>query len=112
MLETARVLVAFILGIALPLAFQRWDLRRLTPRQREGAWNSASWGSALYAFGPFSMIGWLWVTRHEWSRWREGSWAFLAFRSTALLALGALAAAAVIAVITGVDALIGLAAGE
>lgn len=112
MLETLRVLVAFLLGILLPWALQAWDRRRLTEEQRAGAWNTASWGAALYAFGPLSMLGWCWVTRHAWSRWRNESILHLIGKSAALLLVGLAAALAVGAVILGVDALIGLAAGE
>lgn len=112
MLETLRVLIAFLLGILLPWSVQAWDRRRLTEAQRAGAWNGASWAAALYAFGPLSMIGWCWVTRHAWDRWRDESIWRLVAKTTALLLMGVLAALAVGAVIVGVDELIGLAAGE
>jgi len=51
------------LSIALPLLVQWLDKKRLRPEQRDRAWNVASWGCALYAFGPLSMLGWGWVTR-------------------------------------------------
>lgn len=111
MLETLRVLLAFVLGMLLPWALQAWDRRRLTAEQRARAWNGASWGSALYAFGPLSMLGWCWVTRHAWGRWRNESTLHLIGKSAALLLVGLAASLAVIAVIVGVDALIGLAAG-
>ncbi len=65
----ARFLLQMVLGIVLPLAWQRWDKARLPPEDRERAWNGASWGSALYNFGELSMLGWYWVTR----RWRPGA---------------------------------------
>src|SRR5437762_2685679 len=55
-----------VLGVALPLAVQLWDRKRLSPAQREACWNGASWAAALYAFGPASMLGWFWVTRGTW----------------------------------------------
>ena len=73
------------LGIVVPLALQRWDKRRLSVAQREAAWNTASWGAALYAFGPLSMLGWCWVTRRGWRG----------------LVLGVLTTALVMVVLTG-----------
>jgi hypothetical protein len=111
LLVVLRLVVSLILGITLPLLVQIWDRRRLTARQRAGAWNTASWGSALYAFGPLSMIGWCWVTRHEWARWRnESTWSLL-WKSAALLLVGLLAAIVIGAVIVGTDELIGRLAG-
>lgn len=111
MLETLRLFIALVLGITLTLTAQLWDRRRLTKEQRSGAWNTASWGSALYAFGPLSMLGWCWVTRQEWARWRhESTWRSL-WKSAVLLLMGLLAAIAIWAVIVGVDQLIGLLAG-
>jgi hypothetical protein len=76
-------------GIGLPLALQRWDRSRLSPEQRARSWNTATWGAALYAFGPLSMLGWGWVTR----------------RSVVGLGLGLLSAAALGAVSTGIGLL-------
>src|SRR5262245_26192373 len=65
-MKVLRFLVQLALGICLPLAVQIWDKRRLSAEQREAAWNAATWGAALYAFGPLSMLGWCWVTRRGW----------------------------------------------
>ncbi|MEO7329255.1 MAG: hypothetical protein ABI193_11795, partial [Minicystis sp.] len=94
-MNTLRYSIAFVLGIVLPLLVQRWDYRRkrrplrtkagslrrlwhaldeatlMSPEQRSGTWNGASWGAALYAFGPLSMLGWVWVAHHDWRRWRR-----------------------------------------
>jgi hypothetical protein len=67
-LELTVTLVGMVLGIALPLLVQQWDRRRLGLEARERAWNVATWGSALYAFGPLSMLGWCWVTRRGWGK--------------------------------------------
>jgi hypothetical protein len=104
--ETLRVTIALILGMALPFAVQRWDRRRLTEEQRSGAWNAASWGAALYGFGPLSMIAWCWVTRHAWSQWRRESILVLVLRSASLLLKGVLASLVVGSVTFGVDALL------
>lgn len=65
-IPTLRYIVQMVLAFVLPLLLQRWDRRHLSPDQRARAWNLASWGAALYAFGPFSMLGWGWVTRRKW----------------------------------------------
>ncbi len=57
-----------VLSIALPLVAQLYDKRRMTPEMRARTWNYSTWGAALYAFGPISMLGWMWVTRPRW--WR------------------------------------------
>jgi hypothetical protein len=62
-MKTLRFALRIALGIALPLAVQLWYRRRLDPGQRAVAWNGATWGAALYALGPLSMLGWCWVTR-------------------------------------------------
>ncbi len=67
-MKVAHTAIMMILGIALPLVVQLWDKRRLSGEQRARAWNFASWGAALYAFGPASMLGWIFVTRRKW--WR------------------------------------------
>jgi hypothetical protein len=70
-METLRFAISLILGMALPFAVQRWERARLPPERRAAAWNVASWGAALYAFGPVSMIGWAWVTRVRFGAWRR-----------------------------------------
>lgn len=52
-----------VLGIVVPLGAQLWDRRRMSRAEREQVWNFASWGSALYNFGPFSLVAWGYVTR-------------------------------------------------
>lgn len=51
------------LGIAIPLAVQLLDRRRMTPEERRWVWGFATWGSALYNFGPLSLVAWGYVTR-------------------------------------------------
>jgi hypothetical protein len=67
-LELALTAVGMVLGIVLPLAVQLWDRRRLEPWGRERGWNAATWGAALYAFGPLSALGWYAVTRRGWRK--------------------------------------------
>jgi hypothetical protein len=83
-----------VLGIVLPLGWQLGDRRRLPREGRDRSWNLASWGAALYAFGPLSMLGWFVVTRRGWRR-----------------LLGVPAFLAVAAVVTLVDALLELLLG-
>jgi hypothetical protein len=80
-----------VLSIIVPLSIQLWDKRRLDEEQRARSWNFASWASALYAFGPASMLGWFWVTRRGWRR-----------------IYGPPVMIAIAVVITGVDALLEL----
>ncbi len=65
-MRVLRYVVSIGLGIALPLALQLWDRRRLDADQRARAWNGATWAGSLYAFSVFSMLGWFWVTRGGW----------------------------------------------
>jgi hypothetical protein len=66
------LLLAMVLNVVVPLAVQLADRARLPREQRERAWNFASWAAALYAFGPLSMAGWVWVTRQDfWAWWRQ-----------------------------------------
>src|SRR4051812_28697445 len=85
-----RQILLMALGILLPLALQHYDRRRFDAEQRARAWNGASWGAALYAFGPLSMLGWCWVTRPRWPGWQR-------------LVVGALSVLAIGIVIQGVD---------
>lgn len=133
-MNTLRYSITFVLGIVLPLLVQRWDRGRRPPQrrgggplgrlwgrliaatvmndeQRRGLWNGASWGAALYAFGPLSMIGWLWVAHHDWPRWRRRGTLLALLQSAALIVLGVLAALLVFGVIVGLDELFAWAAG-
>ncbi|MEM9875976.1 MAG: hypothetical protein AAF928_13850 [Myxococcota bacterium] len=67
MSETAHTAVMMLASIVVPWALQVLDRRRLPPAARRRGWNVASWGAALYAFGPISMLGWVFVTR-PWPR--------------------------------------------
>lgn len=106
-----RYVLRMVLGIALPYIVQRIDRRRLTPAQRARAWNAASWGAALYAFGPFSMLGWAWVTRQDVQGWGRAGPRRAVAMSAALLGAGLLAAIVLVALIAGVDVLIAYLAG-
>ena len=105
-MKTLRTAVSMLLGIALPYLVQRWDRRRLGPEQRAGAWNVASWGAALYAFGPLSMIGWAWVTRQDVRGWRRRGRGLVVLRSLGVLGAGVVAAVVLGAATAGVDELI------
>jgi len=71
-MKVAQTALAMILGIVLPWLVQLWDKRRLPDEAKARSWNIATWGSALYAFGPLSMLGWSWVTRRGWTRFVMG----------------------------------------
>jgi hypothetical protein len=93
--KVLRFVIQLALGIGLAFGLQLWDKRRhLDDAQRDRAWNTASWGAALYAFGPISLLGWYWVTRRGWRR-----------------VYGLLATAVVAAIVGGVDELLRIALG-
>ncbi|APR80144.1 Hypothetical protein A7982_05491 [Minicystis rosea] len=103
-MNTLRYSIAVILGFALPYLVQRWDRARLPPEGRAAAWNGASWGAALYAFGPLSMLGWAVVTRARLAKWeREGGAIMMVVKLVGLLVAGAMAAVLISVVIAGVD---------
>jgi hypothetical protein len=62
-MQALRVLIVSLLGIFLSLAIVRWDRKNLSPEQLARSWNTATTGQALLNFGPFSLLGWGWVTR-------------------------------------------------
>ena len=105
-MKTLRTAVGMLLSILLPYLVQRWDRRRLTPEQRAATWNYASWGSALYGFGPLSMIGWAWVTRQGVRRWRRPGWGAIELQSRGVLAAGLAAMLGIGLIMQGVDELI------
>ncbi|WP_437572212.1 transcriptional regulator [Sorangium sp. So ce542] len=109
-MSALRLAIQMLLGIALPLALQRWDRRRLTPEQRAACWNGATWGAALYAFGPLSMLGWCWVTRGV-QHGRPDARGPRGLRAVKALGLGAGSAAALVLVLAGIDTLVALALG-
>ena len=87
-----RVVVQMVLAIALTVGLQIVVRRRLPPERRARGWTSATWGAAVYAFGPASMLGFFWVTR------RPGKLG--AFEA---LCLGVFSTAALLGAITGID---------
>ncbi|WP_437637383.1 transcriptional regulator [Sorangium sp. So ce854] len=112
-MSALRLALQMALGIALPLALQLWDRRRLTAEQRNACWNGATWGAALYAFGPLSMLGWCWVTRgvQHGRRDRLTPRRTQRWRAVKALGLGVASAAAIVLVMSGVDTLVALALG-
>lgn len=52
-----------IWGITLPLGLQLLDRKYMSPKEREWVWSFSTWGSALYNFGPLSLVAWGYVTR-------------------------------------------------
>lgn len=105
-MQTFRYALSLVLGIAITYALQRWDRGRLSPAEREAAWNGATWGAALYAFGPLSMLGWAWVTRRDRPLWGRRGGSLWALRIPALLLGGLMVAAGIVMVVAGADWLI------
>lgn len=52
-----------LLGVAVTVAIQLADRRRMTAEERRWVWNFATWGQAVYNFGPLSLVAWGYVTR-------------------------------------------------
>ncbi len=95
-MKVLRYVLQLALGIGLTFALELWDKRRnLDEAQRGRAWNTASWASALYGFGPLSLLGWFWVTRRGWRR----------------LVYGVASTVAVVAALAGIDELLRMALG-
>jgi len=63
MVEFWYTLVLWALNITLPYEITRRDRRTLTTEQLARSWNTASWGSAIYFFGPLCLPAHFWVTR-------------------------------------------------
>jgi hypothetical protein len=87
-----RVVLQMVLAIVLTVGLQLALRARLPPERRARGWNAATWGAAVYAFGPASMLGFFWVTR------RPGK-----AGAAAALALGLAATAALLGLMAGVD---------
>ena len=94
-MRTLGFVLQLVFSYGLTLGLQLWDKRRLTPEQRARSWNWASWASAVYNFGPLSMLGWGWVTR-------KTIWGLL---------FGALSVALIMAIVALVNYLFGMATG-
>ncbi|MGK3966032.1 transcriptional regulator [Sorangium sp. So ce118] len=109
-MSALRLAIQMVLGIALPLALQLWDRRRLTPEQRNACWNGATWGAALYAFGPLSMLGWCWVTRNV-QRGRSAARRTPRWSALKALGLGAASTSAIVLVMSGIDYVVALLLG-
>jgi hypothetical protein len=61
--EVVPVVVQMALSIVLTVALQVAVRRRLPEDRLARGWNGATWGAAVYAFGPLSMLGFFWVLR-------------------------------------------------
>jgi hypothetical protein len=63
MIDFYFTIVLSILNIVLPYLITRRDRRTLGPRELARGWNTASWASAVYFFGPLCLPAHFWVTR-------------------------------------------------
>lgn len=106
-MRTLRFVISLSLGILLPLAIQLRVRRGLSAEQRAEAWNAATWGAALYAFGPLSMVGFMSVVARV--AWFERGARVLGGVLGA--AAGLVVAAALLALVAGVDWLFAWALG-
>jgi hypothetical protein len=85
-LNTFFVALNMLLGIVIPVGIQLGDRAYLSRGEREWVWNYASWGSAVYNFGPFSLVAWGYVTRSP--RYLRGLFFGVLFTWAALLSQG------------------------
>jgi protein-S-isoprenylcysteine O-methyltransferase Ste14 len=53
--DVAQLILQLALGIVLPATVVRRDLRRLSAEQLARTWNTASFWTAVVAFGPFCL---------------------------------------------------------
>jgi hypothetical protein len=53
--DVAQLILQLALGILLPATVVRRDLRRLNPEQLARTWNTASFWTAVVAFGPLCL---------------------------------------------------------
>jgi hypothetical protein len=58
--------LSFVLGIAVPAAIVRWDLRRLHGERLARSWPDASLWSAVVMFGPLCVPIHFLRTRRSW----------------------------------------------
>jgi hypothetical protein len=98
-MKTLLLVIITLLNWALTFGVQLADRRRLSTTQRAAAWNTASWGAAVYWFGFMSMVPWAWVTRQQWRTWRARGLNEALARSLLLLVYGVIAAAALAALL-------------
>jgi|GEM_PF-800879 len=63
--DVVDVVVSAVLSMLLTYTVVACDRLRLTPAQRQRAWNSASTGSAIFAFAPLCIVAHFWVTRRS-----------------------------------------------
>jgi hypothetical protein len=82
------LLFNMVLQFAIPVGIQLWDRKRMSPSEREWVWNFASWGSAVYNFGPVSLLAWGYVTRSP--RYWQGLWIGWCQSAAALILQGAI----------------------
>jgi hypothetical protein len=80
MLEFYYAVILAILNVAVPYLITRRDRRRLTKDELDRAWNTATWGSAVYFFGPLCLPVHFWVTRRSlWGLFQGGAWTIAVF---------------------------------
>lgn len=65
MADVLLVLLPWLFSMASCVAAVLWDRSRLPLLQRNRAWNSASFASAIFAFAPLCIVAHFWVTRRS-----------------------------------------------
>lgn len=65
MAEVALLIAGVVFNMALCVGVVLWDRKRLPPLQRDRAWNTASFASAVFGFAPWCILAHFWVTRRS-----------------------------------------------
>lgn len=65
MADILLVILPWLFSMAACVAVVLWDRSRLPQPQRDRAWNSASFASAVFAFAPLCIVAHFWVTRRS-----------------------------------------------
>lgn len=63
MSQLTDLLATTLLNYLMPYVWVALDRTRISRVQRARGWNSATTGSAIYTFGPLSLVAYYWVTR-------------------------------------------------
>jgi hypothetical protein len=94
--DIALLILSSAFNMAICIALVRWDRKRLPPAQRERAWNTATFGTAVFWFSPWCILAHFWVTRRSLRGLLLGvAWlvaalfAIVLFNSALIWALGA-----------------------
>ncbi|MFW5739010.1 MAG: hypothetical protein ACOC1F_01445 [Myxococcota bacterium] len=66
-MQVLDVIIGSVLSMGLTYTFVRCDRLRLSPAQRQRAWNTATTGAAIFTFSPLCIVAHFWVTRRSFT---------------------------------------------